>query len=57
MNSFNSSLVDAGVGTAIVKAGREEKTEVGRAGADTLVTGVALGLTDGDVVVFGLENT
>ena len=61
MNSLNSSSVDAGAGTAIVGVEREGKaktgaSEVGRAGAGTLATGVALGLKDGGAVVFGLEG-
>ena len=61
MNSLNSSSVDAGAGTAIVGVERkgEAKTgasKAGRASAGTLATGVALGLTDGGVVIFGLEG-
>ena len=61
MNSLNSSSVDAGVGTAIVEAEKEEEAKTGASGAgkfsaDILIIGVALGLTDGGAVVFRLEG-
>ena len=61
MNSLNSFSVDVEVGTAIAVA--EKKEEVGtcgsggdRAGVGLLAIGVALGLTDGGVIIFGLEG-
>ena len=61
MNSLNSSSVDAGAGTAIVRVEREEEakkgtSEAGRAGAGTLASGVALGLTDRGAVIFRSEE-
>ena len=61
MNSLKSSSVDARAGTAIAGAEREGKAEIGasgasRSGAGILATGVALGLTDGVAVVFGLKG-
>ena len=61
MNSLNSSSVDAGAGTAISGAEREEEVEtdafgVGKTDAGTLATSVALGLIDTSIVVFGLEG-
>ena len=61
MNSLNSSSVDAGAGAAIVGVEREGEaktgaSKAGRAGAGTLATSVALGLTDGGAVVFGSEG-
>ena len=62
MNSLNSSLVDAGVWKAIAVAKREGEAATGASGAcrayaGILAIGVALGQTDGDVVLFGLEGT
>ena len=61
MNILKSSLVDAEARTAIVGAEREKKVEIdasgaGRTGVGILATGVALGLGDKCVVVFGLEG-
>ena len=61
MMSLNSSSVDVGARTAIVEAEKEGQVEIdisraGSAGAGTLTTGIPLGLTDGDVVVFDLER-
>ena len=61
MNSLNSFSVDAGAGTAIAGAERECEAKTGasgagRTGAGTLATGIALGLTDGGAVIFGLEG-
>ena len=61
MNSLNSSLVDAVAGIAIIGAEREGEAGTGtfqasKVGAGTWAIGVALGLTDGDTVVFGLEK-
>ena len=61
MNSLNSSLVDAGAGTRIVETERDRKAKidasrVGRVGADTMGVGVAFKLTNGRVIVSGLEG-
>ena len=61
MNSLNSSSVDARVETAIAEEKRKEKAGTSISGAskasiETLVTGVALRLTNGGVVVYGLEG-
>ena len=53
MNNLNSSSVDVGGGTTIVGAGRKEDVGANRTDVGTLATGVALGLTDRSVVVFG----
>ena len=62
MISLNSFLVDARARTSIAGAERENEAEIdasraGRAGAGILATSIALGLTDGGVVVFGSEET
>ena len=62
MNSLKSSSVDARAGTAIAGAEREGEagtsaSGAGRAGAGTMARGVALGLLNGGVVVFGLKGT
>ena len=61
MNSLNSFSVDAGAGTAIAGAEREEEAKTGasgagKTGAGTLATGGALGLIYRGVVVFGSEE-
>ena len=61
MNSLNSPSIDAGARTAIAGAEKKGKVETGasrvcKTGTGTLATGVALGLTDGGVVVLGLEG-
>ena len=61
MNSLYSFSVDAGAETAIARVEREIEAETfasgaGRAGADTLTIGVALGIIDEGVVVFDLEE-
>ena len=59
MNNFNSSLVDAGAGIAIVRVEivGEAKTDAfgeGKVGAGTLAIRVAHRLIDRGVVLFGL---
>ena len=61
MNSLNNSLVDAGAGTATIQAEREEEVRTdtsgaGRVSAGILAIVVALELTDGGDVVFGVED-
>ena len=61
MNSLNSSPVDTGARSAIAGAKREgeaktDASEVSKTVAGTLAISVALGLTYGGAVVFGLEG-